>query len=70
MSVKPSNQSGKKLYVYSGHQGGRYLFDRKLNQKEMEYNRFVYMGTLNEVLKIMPESIKMMAIRAAKARGR
>lgn len=57
MSNRSSKQSKSKLYIYKGHAGGRFLFERILNKSEEETNRFTYMGTFDEVVAKLPKPV-------------
>lgn len=46
------------LFVYSREMGGQFLFDRKLTENEIEYNGFIYKGTLKDVQSRITPSIK------------
>lgn len=69
MNDKKTERPGDKLYIYAGKKGGRFLFDRKLNVNEEEYNHFAYMGTFNEVVSKFPSSIRSLAEKQARTRG-
>lgn len=57
MSNQSNTQPKNKLYIYKGHAGGRFLFERILNKSEVESNRFTYMGTFDEVVSKFPKPL-------------
>lgn len=36
-------------FFYKGEHGGSFLFDRKLTENELLYNRLTYVGTMKEI---------------------
>lgn len=66
MSDQVNEQPKNKLYIYKGHAGGRFLFERILNKSEEETNRFTYFGTFDEVISNFPSSLRGTAEKRAK----